>query len=63
MQDLKKGVRGGGQVAVVPPNQAKVTFRLDIGDGQGSQDALLNFEGDGKVVLTGPTTRKRDRKQ
>jgi len=41
--------RGGGQVAVVPPNEAQVTFRLDVGDGQGSQDALLDFEGDGKA--------------
>ena len=33
----------------MPPNQAEVAFRLDIGDRQDPQDALLDFEGDGKA--------------
>ena len=32
MQYLEEGASDGGQAAVVPPNQAEVTFRLNVGE-------------------------------
>lgn len=49
MQHLQEGAHGGWQVAVLSPNQTEVAFRLDVDEGKEPQDALLDFEGDGKA--------------